>query len=60
MSYVQAYRAIEHQTGGRSRGQRLSRGAPRRPLLSAQVPLVTLQATSDDADELWPSSKIGK
>ncbi len=63
MSYVQiANRAIAQQRGGRRRdwAQRFSRGAPRRPLLSALVPLVTLHAKSDDSEELWPSSKIGK
>ena len=63
MSYTQsANRAIAQQRGGRRRdwAQRLSRGAPRRPLLSALVPLVTLHAKSDDSEELWPSSKMGK
>ena len=63
MSHVQvASCAIEQQTGGRRRdwAQRMSRSAPRRHLLSAPVPLVTLHAKSDDSEELWPSSKIGK
>ncbi|KAL0036533.1 hypothetical protein WJX77_011879 [Trebouxia sp. C0004] len=55
-----ANRAIAQQIGGRRRhgAQRLSRGAPRRPLLSALVPLVTLHANFDDSEEFWPSSKI--
>lgn len=63
MSYVQvANRAIEPHTGGQHRvwAQRLSRGAPRHPLLSALIPLVTQHAKSDDSEELWPTSKIGK
>ncbi|DBA72662.1 TPA: hypothetical protein ACH3X2_010403 [Trebouxia sp. C0005] len=61
MSYVQvANRAIEPHTGGQHRvwAQRLSRGAPRHPLLSALIPLVTQHAKSDDSEELWPTSKI--
>lgn len=63
MSYAQvANLAIEQQTGGRRRdwAQRLSRSAPRGLVLSSPVPLVTLHAKSDDSEELWPSSKIGK
>ena len=63
MPYVQvANRAVKEQTGGRHRdwAQRVSRSASRRHLPSALVPLVTLHAKSDDSEELWPSSKIGK